>query len=66
MFLATQLCSGEMAVDPLDDFIEGWPYGHRAYEDSNDVPFVDFVEATNDWNNFGDQLATTLWNHVYV
>ena len=63
-FLLHNYVRGEMSVDPLETLIEGWTDGHGVDEDSNDVPYVDFVEATNDWSNFRDQLATTLWNQV--
>ncbi|XP_042034299.1 uncharacterized protein LOC121780735 [Salvia splendens] len=61
-FLLHNYVRGEMAVDPLEALLEDWTDGHGVDEDSNDVPYVDFIEATNDWNNFRDQLATTLWN----
>ncbi|KAL1532262.1 protein ALP1-like isoform X2 [Salvia divinorum] len=53
---------GEMVVDPLEELIDSWNDRSGVDEETNDATFVDFVEATNDWNMFRDQLASSMWN----
>lgn len=63
-FLLHNYIRSEMTVDPLEDLIDTWNDGHGPEDDSNDGPFVDYIDATTDWNMFRDQLANSLWNQV--
>ncbi|KAL1558993.1 putative nuclease HARBI1 [Salvia divinorum] len=51
-----------MVVDPLEELIYGWNGTSGVDEETNEATFVDFVEETNYWNMFWDQLSSTMWN----
>ncbi|XP_042067155.1 uncharacterized protein LOC121810455 [Salvia splendens] len=59
-FLLHNYVIGEMIVDPLDELLETMVDTTGVDHDPGNVEFVDYVEATEDWNMFRDQLANSM------
>lgn len=61
-FLLHNFIRGEMAIDPIEELIDGQAACAMDNEDAEDVvEYVDSVEATTGWNRIRDDLATSMW-----
>lgn len=62
-FLLHNFIQSEMQNDPIKQIIN--EYGDVGEDEDvhNDEDFVDAIEATSVWNQYGDELANKMWEN---
>lgn len=54
----------EMDVDPIEQRLGVGPWESDNEEAHGDIPFVDAIDPSLDWNRKRDELAKAMWLHV--
>lgn len=64
-FLLHNFIRGEMAVDPIEQQLEGLFEHFHTGEEPEDIEYVDVVEPSSEWNQYREAMARDMWAQVF-